>query len=474
MRPAAIAFLLLSALLGLSSSGLLAETIHLKNGRTIWADHVHERGPQVEYEIGDDSYSIPKSLVERIEAGGVAPQASAAGSDKRELPAFAPADSTTQDSAVVKKIVHDGEVDDSELSAVEQSANATTTAAAYFVAGKYEFDHGNLSKARPYLENALRFDGENASALNYYSVLLAKTGHASEALTYAERAVQATPNSPDSLTVLGYVQYAADRDQDAIRTWKRSLELRPDPTVQSYLAKAERDATAQAGYSEKESSHFTLHYEGEQTSESLRSQLLATLDSEYDDLVRELGIEPRNSIPVILYTRQTFFDVTNAPSWSGAINDGKLRIPVQGVSSVTPELARVLKHELAHSFIAQLSAGRCPQWLNEGIAQLVEPKSLANGSRLAELYRAQQEIPLNVMEGSFVNLSSAQAVLAYAESLAAAQYISETYGMSDLQRILQELAQGSSTEAALRAILHSGYGDLENELGKYLASKYGG
>jgi tetratricopeptide (TPR) repeat protein len=472
MRRAAI-FFLLSALLGLSSSGLLAETIHLKNGRTIWAEHVRENGAQVEYEIGDDSYSIPKSLVDGIEAGGVSPQASAAGSGGRDLPAFAPADSTTQEAMVLKKIVHDGEVDDTQLAAVEQSANAATTAAAYFVAGKYEFDHGNLSKARPYLESALRFDEENPSALNYYSVLLAKTGHASEALTYAERSVQASPNSPDSLTVLGYVQYAVDRDQDAIRTWKRSLELRPDPMVQSYLAKAERDATAQAGYSEKESSHFTLHYEGEQTSEALRTQLLATLDSEYDDLVRDLGIEPRNSIPVILYTRQTFFDVTNAPSWSGAINDGKLRIPIQGVSSVTPELARVLKHELAHSFIAQLSGGRCPQWLNEGIAQLVEPKPLANGSRLAELYRTQQEIPLNVMEGSFVNLSSAQAVLAYAESLAAAQYISDTYGMSDLQRILQELGRGSSTETALRAVLHSGYGDLENELTKYLAGKYG-
>src|SRR5579862_383951 len=472
MRNAAI-IVLLSALLCLSSSSLVAEVIHLKNGRTIWAEHVHENGAQVEYEVGDDSYSIPKSLVDRIEAGGAGPQASTAGAAEHNLPAFTPTDSTSQDSPTLKRIVHDGAVDDTELAEVEKSSDAGTVAAAYFIAGKHEFDHGNLSKARAYLDSALRFDRENPSALNYYSVLLAKTGHASEALTYAERSVQASPNSPDSLTVLGYVQYAVDRDQDAIRTWKRSLELRPDPMVQSYLAKAERDASAQAGYSEKESSHFTLHYEGEQTSESLRSQLLATLDSEYDDLVRELGIEPRSSIPVILYTRQTFFDVTNAPSWSGAINDGKLRIPIQGVSSVTPELSRVLKHELAHSFIAQLSAGRCPQWLNEGIAQLVEPKPLANGSRLAELYRAQQEIPLNAMEGSFVNLSSSQAVLAYAESLAAAQYINETYGISDLQRILQELGRGTSTEAALRVTLHSGYGDLESELAKYLASKYG-
>ena len=32
--------------------------------------------------------------------------------------------------------------------------------------------------------------------------------------------------------------------------------------------------------------------------------------------------------------------------WAGAMNDGKLRIPIRGVNAMTPELARVLKHEL--------------------------------------------------------------------------------------------------------------------------------
>jgi hypothetical protein len=79
---------------------------------------------------------------------------------------------------------------------------------------------------------------------------------------------------------------------------------------------------------------------------------------------------------------------------------------------------------------------------------------------------------LNALEGSFTRFSSTQATLAYAESLAAAQYIGETYGMSDLQRILERLGQGVSSEAAIREILHSSYGDLETELGKYLTSKY--
>ena len=469
MRVPVTRFLFVAFAATIAATG---EVIHLKNGRTIWAEHVHENRTQVEYDIGDDSYAIPKSLVDRIEAGGVSPQPSANPSG-HDLPAFVPADNSTHDSGLLDKVVHDGHVDEGELSSLESSGNSQTIASGYFIAGKHEYEQGNFPKARGYLETALRFDGQNPSVLNYYAVLLAKTGHASEALPYAERAASLSPDSPDSLTVLGYVQYSADRDQEAIRTWKHSLQLRPDPAVHQFLAKAERDASVQANYAERESSHFTLHYEGQQTTESLRSQLLATLDSEYDDLVRQLGIEPRNNIPVVLYTNQTFFDVTRAPSWSGAINDGKLRIPIQGVSSVTPELARVLKHELAHSFINQLTAGRCPQWLNEGLAQFVEPKPLPDGGRLAELYRTQHQIPLNALEGTFVNFSSLQATLAYGESLATVQYISEAYGMGDLQRILERLGQGSSAEAALRAILHSDYGDLENQVGKFLVTKYG-
>jgi tetratricopeptide (TPR) repeat protein len=476
VRTPVICSLLSALLLTAAAASASAEVIHLKNGRTIWADRVRDTGTHIEYDLGDNTYAIPKALVDHVDAGGTppgyAPEVGTAN-QSHDLPNFAPADNLKNDPTLIGKIIQDGRVDLDALSALEQAGNAPATAAGYFIAGKHEFDHGNFSKARAYFEASLRFDSQNPTILNYYAVLLVRTGNATEALPYAERAVRSAPDSPDALTVLGYVQFAADRTQDAIRSWKHSLELRPDATVQKYLEKAQRDATAEADYTENESSHFTLKYEGKHTSEALRGQLLATLEAEYDDLVRELGIAPRNSIPVVLYTEQSFFDVTQAPSWSGAVFDGKLRIPINGLTSVTPELARVLKHELAHSFIRQLSGGRCPQWLNEGIAQAVEPKQISHGRLLAELFRDQREIPLNALEGSFVQFSSTQATVAYEESLAAVQYISETYSMSDLQRILERLGQGSSTEAALRATIHSDYGQLEAEIGKYLVSKYG-
>jgi hypothetical protein len=471
---ASVIFLLLSGLIAAADCAS-AEVIHLKNGRTIYADQVHENGSHLEYEVGEDSYAIPKSSVDRVEAGGVRPERASTGDGKesRDVPSFTPADELKGEPEVSDKIIHDGKVDADALAAIEQQGNARMTAAGYFIAGKHEMEQTNFSKARTYFETALRFEGQNATILNYYVALLLRTGNAIDALPLAERAVRIAPDSPDTLAVLGYAQYASDRNRDAIRSWKRSLQLRPDAQVQKYLEKAERDATAESDYTQNQSSHFILKYEGRQTPESLRRDLLSTLESHYGDLVRDLGVAPRGSIAVVLYTDQAFFDVTQSPSWAGAVNDGKLRIPVNGMSSVTSELSRVLKHELAHSFINQLSGGRCPQWLNEGIAQAMEPKSLSSrGRRLAELFKAQQEIPFNALEGSFMRFSPMEAILAYDESLAAVQFIIDTQGASDLQRILQRLAEGNSTEAALRATIHDDYGQLQTEVGKYLSSKY--
>jgi tetratricopeptide (TPR) repeat protein len=467
-----VTLLPLSLMLALSAAW--ADTIHLKNGRTIVADHVRENGNRYEYDIGEDSYAIPKSSVDHVEAGGF-PTHAENTAKTADLPAFVPPDNLAQQGDLVGKIINEGKVNQDALASLEAKGNAELGAAADFIAGKFEFDHGNIAQSRHYLESALRFQPDNSTILIYYAAILVRTGSASQAVSTAQRAVRADPNSPDAYTMLGYAQFSSDHTREAIASWKRSLELRPDPKVEEFLAKAQREQNVESNFSQNESSHFVLHFEGGQTSEAFRQQILDALESDYDDLSRDLGNSPRDNILVTLYTQQAFFDVTQAPNWSAALNDGKLRIPVNGLTSMTPELAHVLKHELAHSFINQLSGGRCPPWLHEGIAQFLEPKSLngSDGHQLAQLFKSQHNIPINVLESSFLGLPGPQAYLAYAESLAAVTYINDTYGMSDLQRILERLSQGNSTEAALRATIHSDYGQLESDLAKYLVEKYG-
>jgi hypothetical protein len=77
------------------------------------------------------------------------------------------------------------------------------------------------------------------------------------------------------------------------------------------------------------------------------------------------------------------------------------------------------------------------------------------------------------LEGNFNSYSSVEASVAYAEGLAAAEYIRNTYGVSDLSRILQRLGEGQSIESALRSTIHVGYGELENEITAYLKKNYG-
>ena len=456
-------------------SCLMADTIHLKNGRTIVADQVREAGARYEYEIGENTYAIPKSSVDHVEAGGVpASTASSASRQLDSIPAFVPADSLAGEGDLLSKILKDGKINTDAIAELEAKGNPELSATANFIAGKFELERGDVGRSQFYFDAALHHQPASSTILVYYSALLVRMGRASQALEFSQRAVQSAPQSPDAYAMLGYAQFASGRAREAAISWKHSLALRPDAAVQQLLDKAERDQKAEDGFAERESGHFKLRFEGKQTSETLRAQILSALESDYDELTSELGAPPHDDIQVILYTEQAFFDVTRAPSWSGAINDGKLRIPVNGLTGVNSELARVLKHELAHTFINHLSQGRCPPWLHEGIAQLVEAKSLNDdGPKLAQLFSLQHEIPLNALEGSFARFNAVEARVAYAESLAAVSYIRDSYGMSDVQRILQLLGQGSSTEAALRATVHSDYGSLETELGKYLADKYG-
>jgi hypothetical protein len=96
------------------------------------------------------------------------------------------------------------------------------------------------------------------------------------------------------------------------------------------------------------------------------------------------------------------------------------------------------------------------------------------GARLAGLYLSGRQIPLSQLEGRFDSYSTGEAAVAYAEALAATEYIRNTYGMSELARILQRIGEGQSIESALRGSVHSGYAGLELEITNYLKKNYGG
>lgn len=448
-----------------------ADVIHLKNGKSIVADSTHEANGRVEYTVGENTFAIPLSLVERIDAGT---PASVPGTAQPAPIEEAPKPAEVQNARdLIAQIIRDGQVDGGALRKIEAQGNADLSAAANLVAANFEEKRNHLNDAAHYLDAALNFAPNYAVLLEHYASVLVKLGKPAEAIPYAARATRASPEAPEAFAILGFAYYKNEQLREAIAAWKKSLALKKDPKVEELLARAERESKTEAEYREQQSSHFILRYEGSQASDSLCNDILSVLEEHYRTLQRDLGAAPGN-VSVSLYTKQAFFDVTQAPAWSAAMNDGKLRIPVSGLTGMTPALARVLHHELTHSFTTYITHHHLPQWLDEGIAQLEEPRSASMfGPRLAELYTAGRQIPLDQLESTFQSYGQDEAFVAYAEALAAVECIRANHGMANLAQLLQKLGDGEPIESALRTTTHGGYAQLESEITEYLKKNYG-
>jgi Peptidase MA superfamily/Tetratricopeptide repeat len=449
-----------------------ADTIVLKNGDRIRADSVEERNGRIEYSIGDNTLSIPRSIVARIEKGpapAVSVPATAGVIDS--LPAH---EEMAGSGDLVARVIRNGAVDTGALKTIENEGDALQSAAANSIAANFEEKRRNYTAAARYLQSALVFLPDHGILLESYASVLLRLGRTDEAVLRAQQATRVSPQSADAFLLLGYAYYKSDHNREAMAALRKSLQLRPDERTRELLDRIERESRTEADFRQQESSHFTLRYEGSQTPDALRVQVLEALEGGYRELANDLGAAPKN-IFVSLYADEAFFDVTHAAAWTAALNDGKIRIPISGVRSVTAEMVQVLRHELTHSFVAQITHGRAPGWLNEGIAELEQGITTgAIGPRLAALYASGHEVPLNQLEGEFQGYSSAEASVAYAESLAAVEYIRSAYGMSDLARLLQRLGEGQSVESALRSTIHGGYAELEAEITNYLRKTYGG
>jgi len=381
--------------------------------------------------------------------------------------------------AEARAAVRDGSINTDLLSKLESEANANSTptaiarvVAAESAAAQFEISVGDFDRAQSHYEIGLRYDRDNVELLLEDAFLHLKRSEYTAAADLLDRARSLDPDSPDVAKLSGWAYYGLNRAADAVTQWKHAMALKPDEATRNALEKAERDAQEEAEYHEGETPHFRLKYNGE-AAPALAEAVLKTLESEFDDISATLNYTPPEPIGVILYTNQAFSDITRAPSWMGALNDGRIRVPVEGLLSMTDELARVLKHELTHSFVSQKTGGRCPVWLQEGIAQYMEGKrSRVHAGSLIAAYENHMEFSPLSYESSWMNLSRDAASNAYAWSLAVVEMIMTVNGVNDVERILERLGTGSSTEDALRAVLHDDYPELMLTTVQFLRKAY--
>jgi hypothetical protein len=124
----------------------------------------------------------------------------------------------------------------------------------------------------------------------------------------------------------------------------------------------------------------------------------------------------------------------------------------------------VLRHELAHSFVAARAGPGCPTWLQEGIAQWLEGgRPEREDAGLARRARASRLPRLETLEKPFVGLPESEATVAYARSLSAVAHLLRLGGEEGIRRLLAALGAGRPAAAALAAAYGMGYGELQRQ-----------
>ncbi|HUC53043.1 MAG TPA: hypothetical protein VMR90_03305 [Candidatus Cybelea sp.] len=475
------AVLLCAALLYMSERAA-ADTIVLKNGRRISALSAFEEGDKVRYLTSAGELSLPKSIVDHIEKGGGALLAGSPGADAANLaiaPPAAQSISGADSDAIERGAVHDGSIDRPFIAQLEGEARGGSkqanfnAAMGHHAAATFEISHGDMEHALADERTALIYDPDEPVLLMNVAYTHLRRSEYKQSLEYLERARRVAPDNPDVAKLAGWAYYGLNKLDQAVAEWKKALVLRPDAEVRAALDKAQRDKKEEENYKENESSHFTLRYSGA-AAPALARDVLRTLEMHFSAIESELNYSPPDSIGVILYTQEAFADITKAPGWAGALNDGRIRVPVQGLSGVDQELSRVLKHELTHSFVGQKTHGHAPTWVQEGLAQWMEgQRSGENGAVLAQIYSDGHAASLVSLEGSWMGRSGDGARYAYAWALANMEYIVEADGMGDVERILDRIGAGMATEAAIKEVLHSDYNDLMQATAEYLRKTYG-
>jgi tetratricopeptide (TPR) repeat protein len=383
---------------------------------------------------------------------------------------------------IQRQVIHEDVIDINKLTNLEYAAKngsalaMTRAAQGHYAAGNFELSRNNPDQAIEQFQAALNFTSKDTNLLLANLLSLAYVhlvrGEYGAALEYLDRGRKIAPKSAAVAQLSGWAYYALDRLPEAVTEWKRSQSIQPSPAVAQALEKIQRDTDTESGFREDQTRHFSMHYQGSATPQ-LASEILRALEDDFRSLETQLRFAPAEPIAVVLYTQETFRDITRAPGWAGALNDGRLRIPIRGLTSITDELSRVLMHELTHSFVVQKTLGRCPTWLNEGLAQYMEGRRSETSARfLIASYDQHSYIPLPHLEGSWSRFPAPAAAFAYAWALAATESIIADSGMYGLERFFDHFSNDTSVEPALREAFQANYGDVERNTVDYLRRTY--
>jgi Tfp pilus assembly protein PilF len=334
-------------------------------------------------------------------------------------------------------------------------------AAALARLGDEDLRAGNLDDARTRLERAVTLAPREADLHLLLGVLHSRRGNLYEARQSIDRSLELAPDVAAAREVSGDLYYQEGALARARAEWEQALSSTGahQQSLRAKIERAGRELDAEGAFARDVSRHFTIQYDGPVPREVARTAL-HILEQTYDRLWREFGRAPQQDLPVILYSRALFDEITRSPAWVGGTYDGKIRVPVGGLrtESDAQRLAPILAHELTHAFVRANVPDRLPLWFEEGLAVYLEgaPPEAANLARRASAagFTSLEGVSAALRSGSNISAAYAAAGLAIADMV-------RLDGFWLPSRTLQSMATGRSFAESFRAAAGLEFAEFE-------------
>lgn len=147
--------------------------------------------------------------------------------------------------------------------------------------------------------------------------------------------------------------------------------------------------------------------------------------------------------------------LVRTPSWAvGIYHQGTIYIPNTPGALESQNLRRTIRHEYVHAVIDQLSAGKSPAWLDEGLAQLFEGSRLGRSDfyELRDAFAPAQHLSLEALDKSFISMSRRDALQAYRLSLFASERLLLVSSPPQIVRFFELLSEGKPIASSFRDV----------------------
>jgi len=317
----------------------------------------------------------------------------------------------------------------------------------------------------------------------------------SQAIPRLKKAIELDSQHRDTWEILAFCHEQLKQVDEEIRCWEsmrdfvENASAPADPAFKEKVFESLKRMAEENGEVMYQGKRFIIYIPQDPQWEYIIKELTdERLDEVFVQVTEDMQCIPAARTSILILDPEEFKKVTPV-SWAGGFAAGSksMTVPADKFKSSTPETVLPAKplliHEFTHNIVFILSGGKCPTWLNEGLATFEERKNDSYTEfipLLAKYSITNDSIPsIAEMEKKFAELKTAamspEVGKAYFMFYLYTRFLIEKATLSGPCHILNALRGGVDKEQALKDITGLSVPEFErsfrNWVGKNLSGR---